>query len=114
VTDRERVDRLARRLALAEREPDEAFVARTRLALRARALAQAQAKERREQALLEVLAVAGLALAARQILPAGDEAMALLQPVAAAGGTIAAAWAAGWTLLAGWSRLQRPAAMDFE
>jgi hypothetical protein len=84
---------LAKRLALPERPPDEAFVARTRLALRARALAAAEGKARREQALNEIFAIAGLALAARQILPAGEEALALLTPLATGAGVMAAAWA---------------------
>jgi hypothetical protein len=45
------------------------------------------------------MAVAGLALAARQILPVGEEAAALLLPLATGAGAMAAAWAVGWLLL---------------
>jgi hypothetical protein len=99
MTDERRLRTLSKRLALPERAPDEAFVARTRLALRARALAEAEGRVRRDQVLTDLAALAGLALAARRILPAGEETLALLAPLAAAAGTMAAAWAAASLIL---------------
>jgi hypothetical protein len=99
MTDDPAMRRVAKRLALPERAPDEAFVARTRLALRARALVEHERRARREQAASELFAVAGLAVAAHQLLPAGEEMLALLTPLAAGAGAMAAAWALASLLL---------------
>jgi hypothetical protein len=77
----ERLARLARRLALPEREPDQAFVARVQLARRARALEQEAARDRREQLLVESGAGAALLLAVHQLAGVGDRALALLTPL---------------------------------
>ena len=93
-------ERVARRIALPERGPDEAFVLRTDLSLRAEALRQSETKVRREQALTEIAAVGGLALAAQQMLKIGEGSEALLMPLIAGGGAMATAWAVGSLLLA--------------
>jgi hypothetical protein len=77
----ERLDRLARRLALPERGPDEAFVARVQLARRARALEQEAARDRREQVLVECGAGAALLLAVHQLAGVGERALALFAPL---------------------------------
>lgn len=112
MTDDSRIARLKARLALPERDADEAFVTRTALALRALALERSDAKARREQALNEIFAVAALGLAAHQLLPVGEAGAELLVPLASATGAMAAAWALGsllLSLLAG-TGLQRRAA----
>lgn len=83
--------RLARRLALPEREPDEAFVARVQLARRARALEQSAARDRREQLLVEAGAGAALLLAAHQLVGVGERAAALFEPLAGGFGGLALA-----------------------
>ena len=85
----DRLARLARRLAFAEREPDEAFVARVQLARRARALEQEAARDRREQLLVEAGAGAALLLAAHQLASVGEQAAALFAPLAAGLGGVA-------------------------
>lgn len=76
----ERLARLARRLALPERAPDEAFVARVRLARQARALELDAARDRREQLIVEAGAGAALLLAAHQLADVGERALALVAP----------------------------------
>lgn len=78
----EQLARLARRLAPAERAPDEAFVARVQLARRALALEREAALDRREQVVVEAGAGAALLLAAHQIAGIGEQAAALLAPLA--------------------------------
>ena len=78
----ESLARLARRLALPDRVPDEAFVARVQLARRARALQQDSARDRREQVLVEAGAGAALLLAAHQIAAVGERAAELFAPLA--------------------------------
>ena len=85
----ESLARLVRRLALPERAPDEAFVARVQLARRARSLEQAAARDRREQLLVEVGAGAVLLLAAHQIAAVGEQAAALFAPLATGLGGVA-------------------------
>jgi hypothetical protein len=85
----EQLARLARRLALPERAPDDAFVARVQLARRARALEQEAARDRREQVLVEAGAGSALLLAAHQLTSVGEQAAALLAPLATGLGGIA-------------------------
>lgn len=85
----EALARLARRLALPEREPDEPFVARVQLARRARALEQEAARERREQVVIELGGGAALLLAAHQFSQVGEQAAALLAPLATGLGGLA-------------------------
>ncbi len=85
----DRLARLARRLALPERGPDEAFVARVQLARRARALEQEAARDRREQVVVEAGAGAALLLAAHQLAPVGEQAAALLASLSTGFGGIA-------------------------
>lgn len=85
----EQLARLARRLAPAERGPDEAFVVRVQLARQARALEQQAARERREQILVEAGAGAALLLAAHQLSSVGEQAAALLAELSAGLGGIA-------------------------
>lgn len=74
--------RLARRMAIAERAPDDVFVHHVALAMEARAIAEAAVMERRGQVLLEVAGGAGLLVAAHQVSGFATEAMVLLEPVA--------------------------------
>ena len=83
------LDRLARRLALPERAPDDAFVARVQLARRALELEQAAARDRREQVLVEAGAGTALLLAAHQLAPIGEQAAALFAPLATGLGGVA-------------------------
>jgi hypothetical protein len=85
----EQIARLARRLALAERAPDEAFVARVQLARRARALEQEAARDRREQIFVEIGAGAALLLAAHQLAAVGEQAATLFGSLSAGPGGIA-------------------------
>ncbi|HEX8622775.1 MAG TPA: hypothetical protein VF718_12465 [Allosphingosinicella sp.] len=81
--------RLARRLALPERAPDDAFVARVELARRARALEQDAVRDRREQVLVEAGAGAALLLAAHQLSTVGEQAAALFAQLSTGLGGIA-------------------------
>lgn len=81
--------RLARRLALPEREPDEAFVARVRLARSADVLAREAARSRREQLLVEIGGGGALLFAAHQLSQVGEQAAALLAPLATSLGGLA-------------------------
>jgi hypothetical protein len=85
----DQLDRLSRRLALPERAPDEAFVARVALARRARALEQSAVRDRREQVVVEAGAGAALLLAAHQIGTVGEQAAALLAQLSTGLGGIA-------------------------
>jgi hypothetical protein len=76
----DQLDRLARRLALPERAPDEAFVARIRLARNAADLARDAARSRREQLLLEIGGGGALLFAAHQLSQVGEQAASLLAP----------------------------------
>jgi hypothetical protein len=96
----DRLARLARRLALAERGPDEAFVARVQLARRARALEQAAARDRREQLLVEAGAGGALLLATHQLVAVGEQAAALFAPLATGLGGLALLGAAAALLVA--------------
>ena len=78
----EAMARLARRLALPERAPDEAFVARIRLARSAADLARQAERSRREQLLVEIGGGAALLFAAHQLAQVGEQAAALLAPLA--------------------------------
>lgn len=96
--------RLARRLALPERGPDEAFVARVRLARSAADLAREAARSRREQLIVEIGGGGALLLAAHQLGQIGEQAASLLAPaVTGLGGLalFALAAAAMLTTLAG-------------
>jgi hypothetical protein len=85
----DRLARLARRLALPEREPDEAFVARIALARRADALAREAARSRREQLVVEIGGGGALLLAVHQLASVGEQAAALLAPLAPSLGGLA-------------------------
>ena len=74
--------RLARRLALPERAPDEAFVARVRLARSADNLAREAVRSRREQLLVEIGGGGALLFAAHQLSQIGEQAASLLAPLA--------------------------------
>lgn len=95
----DRLARLARRLALPEREPDEAFVARIRLARSAAVLAREAARSRREQLLVELGGGTALLLAAHQIASVGEQAAALLAPLTTGLGGAALAALAGALVL---------------
>jgi hypothetical protein len=86
--DEHRLARLAKRLALPERSPDEGFAHRVELAVQAQALAKQAARAQREQLAVELGGGAALALAAHQILTAGDGAAALLLPLTEGLGTL--------------------------
>jgi hypothetical protein len=81
--------RLARRLALPERAPDETFVARVRLARGAADLAREAARSRREQLLVEIGGGGALLLAASQLGRIGEQAAHLLAPLATGLGGLA-------------------------
>jgi hypothetical protein len=85
----ERLARLAGRLALPEREADEAFVARIQLARRARVLELEAARDRREQVVVELGAGGALLFAVHQIAAVGEQAAALLAPLATGLGGLA-------------------------
>jgi hypothetical protein len=85
----EQLARLARRLALPERAPDEAFVARVEFSRRARALEREAARNRREQLLVEAGGGAALLFAAHQLAGVGEQAAALLAPLLAGVGGVA-------------------------
>jgi hypothetical protein len=93
--DPDRLERLARRLALPEREPDEGFVARVAMARQARTLALEAARSRKEQLLIEAGGGAALLAAAHQIAQVGEQAALLLTPVATGLGGLALAGLAG-------------------
>jgi ribulose 1,5-bisphosphate synthetase/thiazole synthase len=95
----ESLARLARRLALPDREPDQAFVARVALARRARALEQEAARDRREQLVMEVGAGAALLLAAHQLGTVGEQAAALITPASLGLGGLALLALAGAMIL---------------
>jgi hypothetical protein len=81
--------RLARRLALPERGPDEAFVARIRLARSAADLALEAARSRREQLVIEIGGGGALLFAVHQFSRIGEQAASLLAPVATSLGGLA-------------------------
>ena len=81
--------RLARRLALPERAPDEAFVARIRLARSAADLARQAERSRREQLVVEVGGGGALLFAAHQLAQVGEQAATLLAPLATGLGGLA-------------------------
>src|SRR4051812_40559372 len=85
----DQMGRLARRLALPERAPDEAFVARIRLARSAADLAVEARRSRREQLLIEIGGGGALLLAAHQLGQVGERAAGLLAPAAASLGGLA-------------------------
>ena len=81
--------RLARRLALPERVPDEAFVARVRLAKSAADLAHEARRSRREQLVIEIGGGGALLFAASQLGQIGEQAANLLAPLATGLGGLA-------------------------
>ena len=81
--------RLARRIALPERAPDDAFVARVRLARSAAGLAREAARSRREQLVIEIGGGGALLLAASQLGRVGEQAASLLAPLATGIGGLA-------------------------
>ncbi|MEA3011377.1 MAG: hypothetical protein QOJ91_3069 [Sphingomonadales bacterium] len=81
--------RLARRLALPERAPDEAFVARVRLARQAAGLAREAARSRREQLAIEIGGGGALLFAVHQLAQVGEKAASLLAPIATSLGGLA-------------------------
>lgn len=81
--------RLARRLALPERGPDETFVARIRLARNAADLAREAARSRREQLVIEIGGGGALLFAAHQLGQIGEQAASLLAPLATSLGGLA-------------------------
>jgi hypothetical protein len=96
----DRLARLARRLALPERAPDEAFVARVRLARSAAALEREAARSRKEQLVVEIGGGGALLLAAHQFASVGEKAAALLAPLATSLGGLALVGAAVAMMLA--------------
>lgn len=98
--DEARIAALAGRLAIAERVPDEAFVARVDMAREARDLALQARRLRHEETVVEILAGLALLAAVNQFLAVGAGAAALLMPLATGLGALALAWAAAWLLLA--------------
>lgn len=99
-TDEARIAALSRKLAIAERAPDEDFVARVDLAREASDLARRARSGRREEIVIEILGGAALLAAVNQLLAVGEGAAALLMPAATGLGALALAWAAAWLLLA--------------
>jgi hypothetical protein len=87
--DEKSLARLARRLAIPERAPDDVFVHHVALAMEARAIAEEASRERRSQAILEVAGGAGLLVAAHQFSGLAGNAAALLEPVATSLGGLA-------------------------
>jgi hypothetical protein len=85
----DKLARLARRLALPDRAPDEAFVARIRLARSAADLAREAARSRREQLLVEIGGGGALLIAASQLGRIGEQAASLLAPIATSLGGLA-------------------------
>ncbi|HEX8625813.1 MAG TPA: hypothetical protein VF782_12165 [Allosphingosinicella sp.] len=85
----DQLDRLARRLALPERAPDEAFVARIRLARSAAELVGEAERSRREQLVIEISGGGALLLAASQLGQIGEQAAHLLAPLATSLGGLA-------------------------
>ena len=85
----DQLDRLARRLALPERAPDEAFVARVRLAGSAAELAREAGRSRKEQLVIEIGGGGALLLAAHQLGQIGEQAASLLTPAATSLGGLA-------------------------
>lgn len=81
--------RLARRLALPDRDPDEAFVARIRLARNAADLAREAARSRRQQLVIEIGGGGALLLAAHPLGQVGEQAATLLAPLATGLGGLA-------------------------
>ena len=98
--DDKRLARLALRLAIPEREPDDTFVHHVALAMEARAIEQAAVKERRSQVMLEVAGGAGLLVAASQVSGIAGQAAALLEPVATSLGGLALVGAAAAAMIA--------------
>ena len=97
--DDPRLERLAKRLAIPERAPDDHFVSRIDYSLRASALVQHAARERREQLLLELGGGAALLVAAHQLASVGEQAAALLTPATTGLGTLSLAALAASLLL---------------
>jgi hypothetical protein len=87
--DDPRLARLAMRLAIPDRGPDEHFAARIDYAVSARMLTQAAGRERREQLAIEVGAGAALLAGAHQIAGVGQELAAMLIPAATSLGGLA-------------------------
>jgi hypothetical protein len=81
--------RLARRLALPERAPDEAFLARVRMARSAADLALDARRSRKEQLVIEIGGGGALLLAAHQLGQVGEQAAGLLAPAATSLGGLA-------------------------
>jgi hypothetical protein len=81
--------RLARRLALPERAPDEAFVARVRMARSALDLEREAARSRKEQLVMEIGGGGALLFATHQLSQIGEQAAGLLAPVATSLGGLA-------------------------
>ena len=98
--DEARIAALGRRLAIAERGPDEDFVVRIDMARQASDLARRARSARREEIVIEILGGAALLAAVNQLLTVGEGAAALLMPLATGLGALALAWAAVWLLLA--------------
>jgi hypothetical protein len=85
----DQLDRLARRLALPDRGPDEAFVARVRMARSAADLALEARRSRKEQLVIEIGGGGALLLAAHQLGRIGEQAAGLLAPAATSLGGLA-------------------------
>jgi len=95
----DQLDRLARRIALPERDPDEAFVARIRLARSAAHLAGEADRSRKEQLVIEIGGGGALLLAAHQLGQIGEQAASLLTPAATSLGGLALLGAAAAMIL---------------
>ena len=101
--DPDRLARLSARLALPEREPDEAFVGRVGLALEAKALEQQAKRARREELVVNILAGAALLAGLGQFADIGAEAAPLLAPLAGGMSGAALLWGIVWLALTGLS-----------
>ena len=95
--------RLAARLAIPEREPDEAFVGRVSLALEAKAFEQQAKRTRREELVIHIAAGAGLLAGLNQFADIGSQAAPLLAPLASGMGGAALLWGVVWLALSGFA-----------
>lgn len=77
----DKLARLTARLAIPERAPDEAFVARVELEMEARAIIERAARERRGQLAVDISAAGALLLAAKELGTIAKPAAELLMPL---------------------------------
>ena len=77
----DKLARLAQRLAIPERAPDAAFVARVELEVEALAMIERAARERRGQLAVDISAAGALLLAAKELATIAEPAAELLMPL---------------------------------